>query len=639
MREIRLDRMRIQNFKGIRELDIQFDGKDMNICGDNGTGKTTIIDSFTWLLFGKDSLGRSDFGIKPTDKAGEIIHQLETSVEAVFNISGDEKVLKKTLTEVWTRKRGAAEAEFTRNENNFYIDGVPKKKAEFAAAIKELIDEEVFKIITNPLYFNESVNWKDRRNVLLTICGEVSDADVIASNPMLAQLIPLLKGRTVSDFKDITASTMKRVNRELDMIPVKISEAELAKPDASDLEVDYERKTALTKEIEALRIKKSDIQNGAAVSQMRQKVTLMRQALNAVGRDFHPDATPEAREIADLHRKISDCEFALHTAEQHREQLAESLTVQKINRAALSKAWDKVFAERFTDSVCPTCHRELPEDEVEERRKEFNIKKAQRLDEIEKENEEAGKLFGIIEKDMRADAERITELQVQRAELESRMEHAHNAIASLIDSKEAEFKRQREDMERQIANTEQKIRDYEGNTGAAVAEIERQIASLSGELSRIDEVIANRALLERQDERIAELKNQQRTLAAEYTAAEKHLYLAEQFIVAKVNMLNERINQKFKYAKFKLFDRQINGGINEVCEVTYGGVPYKDLNNAARVNIGLDVINTIAAHYGVTCPILIDNAESVNNLFHTVAQQIRFYVSTDKHLVFEIKED
>ena len=95
--------MRISNFKGIRELDIDFNGRDMNILGENGTGKTSIIDSFTWLLFGKDSLGRADFGIKPTDSEGNIIHQLETSVEAIFDISGEEKSFKKTLLEVWTR--------------------------------------------------------------------------------------------------------------------------------------------------------------------------------------------------------------------------------------------------------------------------------------------------------------------------------------------------------------------------------------------------------------------------------------------------------------------------------------------------------------------------------------------------------
>lgn len=639
MQEIRLVKMRIANFKGIRELEIMFDGKDMNVLGDNGTGKTTIIDSFTWLLFGKDSLGRADFGIKPTDKAGSIIHQLETSVEAVFDISGTEKVFKKTMSEVWTRKRGAAEAEFTRNENNFYIDGVPKKKTEYTAAIKELIDEEVFKIITNPLYFNESVKWQDRRSVLLSICGEVSDAEVIAANEMLAPLLPLLKGKTVSDFKDITAATMKRVNRELDMIPVKINEAELAKPSADALEVDLARKETLTQEIESLRVQKSNILNGTEVAQERQRIRELEQELRAVGRGFNPGMTDEAAKIAALKSQRIELISQVKGVEIKRESYLNIIEQAKNEQTILSEKWDDIFGQRFTDSVCPTCHRELPEDEVESKRKEFNSKKAHRLDEIEQKNENLMQLIHSYEDSLKEATDTVATMQSKLDEIDGGILDTQKRLDDLTATKKVEHEEERSKIRAAIARTEELIRVYEEKTGFAVGDIERKIANLSNELSVINTAIANKVLLERQDKRIAELREQQKQLAGEYTRLEKGMFLAEQFIVAKVNMLNERINQKFKYAKFKLFDQQINGGINEVCEVTYGGIPYKDLNNAMRINIGLDVINTIAAHYGVTCPILIDNAESVNEIFHTHAQQIRFYVSTDKKLVFDIKED
>lgn len=634
MQEIRLTTIRIRNFKGIRELDITFDGKDMNVLGENGTGKTSIIDSFTWLLFGKDSLGRADFGIKPTDKAGNIIHQLETSVEAIFDISGTEKVFKKTISEVWTRKRGAAEAEFTRNENSFYIDGVPKKKGEYTAAIKELIDEEVFKIITNPLYFNESVKWQDRRSVLLTICGEVSDADVISANEALSPLLPMLNGKAVTDFKDIVAASMKRINRELDMIPVKISEAERAKPNAEALEIDNARRDALIQQIEGLRIQKSNIRNGSESAKASQQVLMLRQELNAVGRDFFPERTPEAVRISKLTHQISETEFMLRSVKRDRDYWADLIEQQRKVRASLSADWDKAFEERFTGSICPTCNRELPEEEVEEKRKEFNIAKAKRLDEIEKVNADIGETISGLEKELQALTEQVIAHQQTIKELEASRDAATAAYEQMVSDKEKQFAEDRRRISQQIAYLEAVIRGYEENTAGAISEIDSHIAILSDELSGINQAIANNALLERQDQRIAELREQQKQLAREYSRLERAMYLAEQFIVAKVNMLNERINQKFKYAKFKLFDQQINGGIQEVCEVTYGGVPYKDLNNAMRINIGLDVINTISAHYGVTCPILIDNAESVNDIFHTDAQQIRFYVSTDKKLVF-----
>lgn len=631
MQEIRLLKMRICNFKGIRELEIVFNGKDMNVLGDNGTGKTTIIDSFTWLLFGKDSLDRADFGIKPTDNAGNIIHQLETSVEAVFDISGTEKVFRKTLTEVWSRKRGAAEAEFTRNENNFYIDGVPKKKAEYTAVIKELIDEDVFKIITNPLYFNENVNWKDRRGVLLAICGEVSDEDVIASNTELSPLLPLLEGKTVSDFKEIKASAMRRINQELDMIPVKINEAELAKPSAEALEVDENKKVELEGKIEALRVQKSNILNGNEVLKERQRIKTLKDKLASVGDKFNdkPDNTTQ------LSSELQNYESKLRTTERYRDMLADKIAEKKEIRSGYSKAWDVIMSERFTDSTCPTCGRVLPEEEIEEKIKEFNRDKVAKLDDIEKKNEKIGLEISDLEKELEVETDNVALISSAIDKLRTDITKANDERAEHNRSIAEQIEQERSQIEAEIAEAEDLIRIYEGSTEESVSDIERQIATLSSELSTINEAVANKALLERQDKRIAELREQQTTLASEYTIAEKHLYLAEQFIVAKVNMLNDRINAKFKYAKFKLFDKQINGGINEVCEVTYNGIPYKDLNNAMKINIGLDVINTISAHYGVSCPIMIDNAESVNEVFHTNAQQIRFYVSHDKKLIFE----
>lgn len=634
MQDIRLKSMHLRNFKGIRELDIRLDGRDMNVSGDNGTGKTTIIDGFMWLLFGKDSLGRADFGIKPTDKEGNVIHQLETSVEAVFTISGVERTFKKTLEEVWTRKRGAAEAEFTRNENKFFIDGVPKKKTEYTAAIKEIIEEETFKILTNPLYFNEAINWKDRRKVLLSICGEVSDADVISANPELAPLVPMLNGRSVSDFKDITASGMKRVNKELEAIPVKIDEAERAKPSAESMEADLTRKAALEQEIEALRQKGAGITNGSEVAQKRQEVQNLRRELDIVGMGYDPTADALRREIGNLENQRNEFRRRSANIADSANGYATSIARLRERRAKLGEQWDQVNGERFTDNICPTCHRELPADEVEAKRNAFNANRAERLDKIEAENDS---LAGAIQTEQLNQIEAENALTAAKSkidELTAAIEAKEEELRAYKAQKAKDDEAKREAIRADIARIQGEIQSLEQNNAPALAEIDAKITELRAELRPIEVAIANQETVARQNRRIEELKAQQGQLAQEYTTLEKGLYLAERFIVAKVHMLNDRINQKFRYAKFKLFDQQINGGINEVCEVTYQGIPYKDLNRAACLNIGLDIINTISAHYGITAPILLDNAESVNRLFHTDAQQIRFYVSNDTKLTF-----
>lgn len=631
MTDIRLLKMVIRNFKGIKELEMQFDGKDMNILGDNGTGKTSVIDSFTWLLFGKDSLGRTDFGIKPTDSEGNIIHHLETEVFAVFEISGIERTFKKTLSEVWTRKRGAAEAKFTRNENNFYIDGVPKKKAEYTAAINELINEEVFKIITNPLYFNESVKWQDRRSVLLAICGEISDEDIINSDPLLYPLTALLQGKSVSDFKAITDSAMKQINSELDMIPVKINEAERAKPSEAKT-VDYDRKAALEKEIEDLRIKKSNIENGLEVQREEQKIRELRMKRELVVHEVPPiDGSPiedikiHKQHLEELKKDKSDLTCRI---EKMQREIADKQTA----RQGYSKKWDEIYEVKFTDSVCPTCHRELPEDEVEKKRSEFNLKKARALDEIERQNKQAEADIAELISGIGEVADKLSSTNGGISEIEAYISVKESELAAANEMQRKAIEEAQAEIDTDIAASEALIQQYKENNAEIIRQIDADIAALSKSLSDIDTAIASNALMERQDKRIAELREEQKRLAAEYTTAERNLYLAEQFIVKKVNMLNERINQKFWKAKFKLFDKQINGGINEVCEVTYNGIPYKDLNNAMRINIGLDVINTISAYYGITAPIMIDNAESVNAVFPTEAQQIRFYVSHDRNL-------
>ena len=128
--------------------------------------------------------------------------------------------------------------------------------------------------------------------------------------------------------------------------------------------------------------------------------------------------------------------------------------------------------------------------------------------------------------------------------------------------------------------------------------------------------------------RIEELKGQERDLAAEHEQLEKELFLVEGFVRAKVEMLESKINSRFKLARFKLFNEQINGGLQECCEVLFDGVPYNSgLNTGARINVGLDIIRTLSEYYQKSFPVIIDNAEAVVDLEEIDAQIICMFVS------------
>jgi AAA15 family ATPase/GTPase len=193
VKEIRLLSLSLKNFKGIRQFTLQANGQDVKVYGDNATGKTTLFDAFVWLLFDKDSQNKKDFAIKTLDKDGQVLHGLEHEVEGVFLIDGKQLSLRKVFSEKWTKKRGSAEKQFSGHTTEYYIDGVPLKKKEYDQLISDLIDEDVFKLLTNPSYFNEQLHWQDRRKILLQVCGDITDEEVIASNAELAPSLPFCK--------------------------------------------------------------------------------------------------------------------------------------------------------------------------------------------------------------------------------------------------------------------------------------------------------------------------------------------------------------------------------------------------------------------------------------------------------------
>ena len=263
---IRINRLLLQNFKGIKHLEINADGENLKIYGDNATGKTTVFDAFTWVLFGKDSLGRSDFGIKTQDENGKVIHNLEHTVECELAIDNSILALKKIYAEKWTKKRGSAEADFSGHETKYFINEVPSTKKEYEQKIAMYIDESLFKTITNPLYFNEHLKWQDRRQILLSLCNEnISDEDILARSPEFSPLLDELKGRTVQEYSKIIKGKQTAINDELKAIPQRISEASLAIPEV--VKIDETEKANIEQKIADLNNEILAIKNGSGTIQ------------------------------------------------------------------------------------------------------------------------------------------------------------------------------------------------------------------------------------------------------------------------------------------------------------------------------------------------------------------------------------
>lgn len=640
MKKIQLVNLKLRNFKGVKEFDLQANGGDLRIFGDNEVGKTTLFDGFLWNLFGKDSKNRSDFSIKTLDKSGKEISNLEHEVEADYSIDGQPLNLRKVYKEKWTKKRGSAIADFTGHETDHYIDGVPVKKKEYEEIVGSIVKEEVFKLLTNPLFFNENLKWQDRRKTLLEVCGDVDFVDVLNFNDRLKELPAILKGRAIEDHRKVIASRRAEINKELDRIPVRISEVENSMP---EITVNV---ASLNKEVTEIETKLDEnatlinnIRNGTVIVDRQQKLKQTEMDLEIIKRDLESESVEEGfrvqtkiqeeqSNLAIIQRKKDDAEFQIQIKEKDIVGFDE-----KMDR--LREEWETEDEKQFAHSQeceCPTCGQALPAEELEAAKQKalsaFNLAKSNKLEHISK----TGK---AIAEDKDAALGQIEELKVKVSSFHSDIDAKEKVIAGLTDKLNAlreAVKDARQDpkylaklQEQEAIKTE--IKKLQENAQDAVTDIEQQNTELRSKRSELNAQIAQQVQAEAARKRIAELEEQQKELATEFEKLEHELFLTEEFIRSKVELLEERINSKFKFARFKLFDTQINGGLQEVCETTFEGVPYSSgLNNAARINVGIDIINTLTEHFGIRAPIFVDNAEAVTRLIDTDSQLISLVV-------------
>ena len=384
MKTVTIKNLRIKNFKGVKDFTIEPNGQSISVFGKNASGKTTIQDAFFYLLFGKDSNDRADFQLKPVDATGQEIHNLETEVEAVLDVDGKSVTLAKLYKEKWTRKRGSATDQMEGHTTEHYIDGVPVKKKEYDTRICELININAFKLVTSPFEFS-NLHWQARRNMLLEMCGDVSDQDVVASDAHLSPLTSILDGMSVDDHRARVKAQQKKINEKLKEIPARIAENhEMAKdapaPDQKEKDLldknltDLQDRLAQERNNEAISAKRIELNEViAAIQDERARVEkLNREGKKPILDDidtFESERRWKMNEIASLRDGIARDEKRNTTA-------GEAI-------AKVRACWYDENAKKPTNnSTCPTCGQELPPDQVEGATKAFNKAKAQRLEKI-----------------------------------------------------------------------------------------------------------------------------------------------------------------------------------------------------------------------------------------------------------------
>ena len=627
---MKLTKLELLNFKGLKSFTINLNG-DVVIRGDNATGKTTVFDSVCWLLFGKDSLDRADFEIKTLD-GGEPIYKVNHEVTGTFTLDeGGTVELKRVYREKYSSPRGG-DITLTGHTTDYFVDGVPKKEKEYKEVVNTLIDESIFKLITNPLYFNETYSWQNRRKLLLEMCGDIDDAAVINSRDDLRRLAELLEGRTVDDHRKVVAAKKTAINKELDMIPIRIDEAVRNKPEtASDKEKLIRDIETLSAGIDEVEKQKAIIKNGFSSTEKESKIRDINRQLDAqkskVLSDYHKQKQHLRGEYEASLTKLKMVEVDRDRCADRRDELNKEIERESKRIATLQSEFDAFNAQQFNKESCPTCGQALPADKQAALEAEFNTNKSKKIEEWKGLIESAVKLKGNYEEQQEIMASKIDSLTTEA----SQYNDAYN-----VKFKEYEAYSEPNleddpvyaDLKAQLFLLE--IDDEPGADTEDLAKLDEELSSMKSKKAALETELNKFKLIDDINHRILELENQQQKLVAEKNALDEASSLMDEFIKAKVNMLEDVINSRFKLARFKMFNVMINGNIEECCETTYKGVPYRSMNNAARINVGLDIINALTSYYKVNAPVFIDNAEAVTEFVPVNSQTIKLIVDESK---------
>lgn len=625
-------KIKLENFQGLKTFEFSPNGENVSVFGDNGTGKTTLYNALCWLWFGKASTGEKGYSPKTAES-----HRLNHAVEIEIEHDGTKKSLKKVYHEVYKKLRGSKEETFSGHATDFYVDEIPVKEKEFQKILDGICPQEQAKMLMKYDYFLEDLNPEDARGVLLTMCGGV-DEESIYLEDSFKNFKNILKGRTPEECLIVAKDKIKKLSAEESDIKSQIKGLRSAMG-----EIDIDIDTIINK-ISNLEKEKQDLESEKAAKSGTITADIRKQILEEKGKvelskaSYYSETTKESERLEGekraLRKELDETNQKAFVLEAKIRRAKQDVENMNLKRGGLLEQWHECNNRQFAKE-CPHCGQILPDEMLEEKQKEFNLRKSENLERIAKEGQACSK-------------EKISEKESEIKDFSEKFECLNNKIAELNTKIDDSMRKQvkatpfeeTEEYKKLQDGIELLINKLESENLAAkesVSDINVKIVSINNELEKLREQFASASVLKKQKEQAEQLEKRLSELRAEREEYEYSKHLCEQFNRRKMELLEDKVNSKFDTIKFRLFEEQINGGVKDVCEAliptTFGLVPFRKANNAARINAGLEMIDALSEHFGVGMPVFVDNCESVTKLRNTKCQQIRLYVSEkDKEL-------
>lgn len=651
--EIKFKKIRIRNFRGLVSFDANLEGRSVRISGANGLGKSSVADAITWVLFGKDSRRRTAFPIDPVDDEGRIIHNLDVSVELEMLIDGQPTTLRRRRSEKWVQKRGMTTEQLDGHQTTCYIDGRPLPSSDFSSHVDTIVKEELFRALTTPDYF-PSLPMDQQYRLLVKIVGTRTLAEIAAKDEEAMKVVDELGQRSLDQYRQGLAYDLQRTRKEQELIPVRLSEVQgfieqvkakgadgkTAQRHAKGIE---EKLRQVTQEIDSMAgvVRAENARHNeqrAYIQQLRQQRDAIEDRIekqNREARTLHQSLVCKAKEeLEATEERHTAAKTMLGLHERRLKDLEQQLT-------DFRSRWEEVERQSFSwnaeEAVCPTCGQPLPQDQAEQKRVEaemrFNERKMQQQDALDEEGKKLAASKQRLQDLSAAARQEMYEAERLTPEARERLSKAEAEPIEQADYHDAS------DWQRLTAEIDQRVKELEQTTQAQeppqLAALRTEEQGYRKELRLLEQTIDRSKQIDEYVRREKELQAQRTTLSGEVARMQTRLEAAERLQLMEANDLQQRVNELFPSVRFRLSRELLNGREVGHCELSVDGVPYSGLSTSERINAGLQLINALARHYRIVAPIVIDNAEAVNQVAPTLGQQILLEVSPAKKLNVE----
>lgn len=663
MKKVILKTIVLKNFKGHKALEVDFNEEVTNIFGKNGVGKTSIFDAFTWLLFGKDKLDNQKFSVMHLVN-GVVPKKVDTSVDAILEVDGEIVRLARVLSEDWVKPRGQAEEVLKGYVTKTFVNEVPMGRLkDYQDKVNSIVDESLFKLITNPEYF-VSMDWKKQREVLFNIAGTVTNAEIANKNDDYKDLLSRISGKDLQEYKtEVTAKKNKqkealkdiqpRIDQTTKLMPKQENWAEIegkinaqmefvsaidkSKNDKSEaLRLQYDKKQSIQEAINKLKAKKQEALFTAAQAEKERvhKESAERRSLNA--------------EIAEKNGELSSYNSRKRTLEVEANGLAFRKEQKNKEIVALRQSWmDKnaeVYEDNTEDLICPIYNivckdaqaTEKKAEAKEKAKAEFNRKKDEKLASIHKNGVALAEEMKMIDAEVEA---KKADIKTTEENISSINVIVNGLIAKVGSMKAVEEKVIVEADVKECVEISSEIDKLEAEAKAIDtqapdnSELDAKRAEIITVVDQLKNTLNNKEIIISYQKEIDSLNEQASIIAQSIADYERDEDLIKGFTRDKIVECENRINKMFNLVTFKLFDYTLDGNEFEVCVPLVAGVPYSDANTASKVNAGIDVINTLTRFYNTSAPIFIDGRESVTEIIDTDSQIVNLIVHPESEFI------